>query len=85
MNSTIIAEFKEYLRKKKVKYTDEEFEKNLEQIKRLLDAEISEKYYGSKGRYASLLRDDVTVKKAQEVLANIRSLKDLRDYISSKL
>jgi len=85
MNSTIIAEFKEYLRKNKVKFTDEEFEKNIEQIKRLLDAEISEKYYGSKGRYASLLRDDVTVKKAQEVLANIRSLKDLRDYISSKL
>uniref|UniRef100_A0A7V4E4M8 S41 family peptidase n=2 Tax=candidate division WOR-3 bacterium TaxID=2052148 RepID=A0A7V4E4M8_UNCW3 len=85
MNSTVISEFKEYLKRNNVKYSDEDFEKNLGQIRRLLDAEISEKYQGTKGRYASLLKDDLAVKRAQEILKGLKSLKDLRDFISSKL
>ncbi len=82
INTEIITQFKEYLRRNKVKFNDADFDKNIDQIKKLLDAEISEKFYGSRGRYRQLIREDKTIQKAVEVLHNCRTINELRAYIS---
>lgn len=84
MNDNVLQEFKNYLVKNKVKFSDADFSNNLAQIKRILDAEIVEKYYGSKGRYAAFLREDQTVKKADEILSKVASIKELRDFLAKQ-
>ncbi|MGB9824532.1 MAG: S41 family peptidase [Candidatus Hydrothermia bacterium] len=78
VNQNVIYAFKEYLKKNKVKFSDDDFEKNIDQIKKLLNAEISEKFYGVKGRYYALIMDDPTVERAREILKSVKNLKDLQ-------
>ncbi|HOK22978.1 MAG TPA: S41 family peptidase [Candidatus Hydrothermia bacterium] len=82
LDNRVLNQFREYLRVNNVKFSDSDFEKDIAQIRRLLDAEISEKYYGSKGRYNSILKDDSTVQRALGIMKNIENLEDLRKYIS---
>ncbi|MEO0264497.1 MAG: S41 family peptidase [candidate division WOR-3 bacterium] len=82
LSSSVLNSFKEYLKRNNVKFSDDDFNKNLSQISRLLDAEISEKYYGTKGRYSSLLKDDPTVVRAIEILKNVKNISELQSVLS---
>jgi len=82
VNEAVLNAFKDYLKRNNVKFKEEDFAKNQSQITRLLDAEIAEKFYGTRGRYEALIKEDSTIQKAIQILKNVSSLKDLQKEIA---
>ncbi len=83
VDSKMLAEFKAFLKKNKIKIKDYEFRENLDLIKRALGTNIAEVYFGEKGRYSYLVSHDPMVKKAIRVLSGINSVRDLRSFLKS--
>jgi len=77
----ILNDFKKFLKNKKFKITDKEFNKVKKDIDILLRMELAEKYYGMKGRYKVLIRVDPVIKKGVEVLRKLSSIEDLREFL----
>ncbi len=77
VNDTVLQEFKEFLKSKEIEFTTNQFDESKSQIRRLLEMELQEKYFGTKGRYWASLREDRIVKKALELLRKVNTTDEL--------
>lgn len=73
----VLEEFKDYLRKKKVEFTDTDFEASKEFIAEIIEIEIGGKLAGLHGEYEMRLRRDPYVKRAIEILKPARSTEEI--------
>lgn len=76
-DETILEEFKQYLRKKKIEFTDTEFDSGKEFIAEIIEIEIGGKLEGLHGEYEIRLRRDPYVKRAIEILKPARSTEEI--------
>ena len=84
VNNAVLEDFKKYLKSRDIDFTDDQFAESRDQIKRLLEMEIQEKYFGTKGRYWAALKDDKVVQKALEVLKKAKKADDLFGFLNDK-
>ena len=84
VNGAVLEDFKKYLKSRDIDFTDDQFAESRDQIKRLLEMEIQEKYFGTKGRYWAALKDDKVVQKALEVLTRAKKADDLFGFLNDK-
>ncbi len=77
VSQEIINEFKEYLREKKVEFTDAEFDSSQDIISQEIEREIASKLWGTKGDYEVRLAYDPHIKKAVELLNRAAKPEDL--------
>jgi carboxyl-terminal processing protease len=76
----MLAGLADEARKRKIEFTDSEFEESKEQLIYRLRVEIAGQKWGEAGRYQIALTDDPIVKKALELLAKAESTSDLFSY-----
>jgi carboxyl-terminal processing protease len=77
-DKVILEEFKEYLRnRKKIEFTDAEFDSSQEVTAQMIEIEIGGKLDGLHGEYQMRLRRDPEVKKAVEILKSARSTEQI--------
>ncbi len=78
VNDRILAEFKNYLRnRKKLEFTDAEFDASRDAIAQMLEIEVGGKIDGIHGEYQMRLRQDPDLKKAIEVLKSATSTAEI--------
>ncbi|MEO0253663.1 MAG: S41 family peptidase, partial [candidate division WOR-3 bacterium] len=73
----VLEEFWKYILSKEKNLERENFEKAKEEIRMLIDIELSEKKKGIKGRYEALLKYDNVFKKAIEILKKAEKRDDV--------
>lgn len=74
----VLAQFKEFLKgKKKLEFTDEEFDSSRDAIAEMIEIEIGGKIDGLHGEYQMRLRRDSYVKKAVEILEPANSVQEI--------
>ncbi|MEO0072534.1 MAG: S41 family peptidase [candidate division WOR-3 bacterium] len=78
----VLAEFKEYLKTKKIEFTDETFEQSKEYIRGELTREIHGKLFGIAGEYRVRLKNDPQVRRAIELLRGANTASDLLKHLS---
>ncbi len=81
VDKTMLNSFKNYLRKKKIEFTDKEFDESIEGITFGLKRNIAIKLWGIKGSYESVLMDDRQVTAAIEILGKSETTDDLFSFI----
>jgi len=81
VDKTMLNSFKNYLRKKKIEFTDKEFDESIEGITFGLKRNIAIKLWGIKGSYESVLMDDRQVTAAIEILEKSETTDDLFSFI----
>lgn len=81
VNPQMLDSFKDFLRKKKVEFTAQDFAQSIDGIKIGLKRTISMKLWGIKSSYESVLKDDKQVEKAADILAKSNTIDDLFSFI----
>lgn len=81
VDKTMLNSFKNYLRKKKIEFTDKEFDESIEGITFGLKRNIAIKLWGIKSSYESVLMDDRQVTAAIEILEKSETTDDLFSFI----
>ncbi len=81
VDKAMLNSFKNYLRKKKIEFTDKEFDESIEGITFGLKRNIAIKLWGIKGSYESVLMDDRQVTAAIEILEKSETTDDLFSFI----
>lgn len=81
VDKAMLNSFKNYLRKKKIEFTDKEFNESIEGITFGLKRNIAIKLWGIKGSYESVLMDDRQVTAAIEILEKSETTDDLFSFI----
>ncbi|MGQ9678425.1 MAG: S41 family peptidase [bacterium] len=77
-NEQVLAQFKEFLRiKKKIEFTDNEFDSSQDVVAEMIEIEIGGKIDGLHGEYQMRLRRDSYVKKAVELLKSAQTTEDI--------
>jgi carboxyl-terminal processing protease len=84
IDESILSNFKEYLKKKGIEFTDEDFENSLIGIKIGLKRNIAIKLWGIKSSYEAVLSDDNQVLKSLEMLDESNSTEDLFSLIEKE-
>jgi carboxyl-terminal processing protease len=74
VDDKILAEFREYLAKHNVKYTEPEYAENLDWVKRKIKQEVFMSTYGTQEGFKVLLEADPQVQKAVESVPQARAL-----------
>ncbi len=81
VDKAMLNSFKNYLRKKKIEFTDKEFDESIEGITFGLKRNIAIKLWGIKSSYESVLMDDRQVTAAIEILEKSETTDDLFSFI----
>lgn len=81
VDKAMLNSFKNYLRKKKIEFTDKEFNESIEGITFGLKRNIAIKLWGIKSSYESVLMDDRQVTAAIEILEKSETTDDLFSFI----
>jgi carboxyl-terminal processing protease len=74
VDDTVLHEFRDYLAKRNVKYTEPEYTENLDWIKRKIKQEVYMSTYGTQEGFKVLLEADPQVQKAVESIPQARAL-----------
>jgi carboxyl-terminal processing protease len=74
VDDTVLHEFRDYLAKRNVKYTEPEYTENLDWIKRKIKQEVYMSTYGTQEGFKVLLEADLQVQKAVESIPQARAL-----------
>ncbi len=64
----IVDDFKNFIKKRKIKFSDKVFNKSLESVKLELKREIASRIWGIQEGFISILKNDPQIKKAEEIL-----------------
>ncbi len=73
----LLSSFKDYIKNKNIEFTDEDFEKSIDDLKIGLKRNISMKLWGIKSSYESVIMDDRQVAKAIEILEKSKNIDDM--------
>jgi len=74
VNDAVVAEFRKYLDKQKIKYTDAEIQANIGWLKWQVKREVFTSYFGLNDGYKVELQDDVQLEKAIELIPQAKAL-----------
>jgi carboxyl-terminal processing protease len=74
VDDTVLHEFRDYLAKRNIKYTEPEYTENLDWIKRKIKQEVYMSAYGTQEGFKVLLEADPQVQKAVESIPQARAL-----------
>ncbi|MBI4455240.1 MAG: S41 family peptidase [Acidobacteria bacterium] len=74
ISDEILADFKNYLNSKSVIFAGEDFEKNIEFVKRRLKKEVFDSFFGAREGYKVAIEGDEQVQKAIELLPQAKAL-----------
>ena len=74
VNDAVLAEFRKYLDKQKIKYSDAEIQANLDWLKWQIKREVFTSYFGLNDGYKVELQDDVQLEKAIELIPQAKAL-----------
>ncbi len=79
-----LKKFEDYMKEKGIEFTACDFQDAKKQIKVVLEEEIAEKYFGKKGRYAIMLKNDPVFKQATDILKSAHKVDDLYSLMEHK-
>jgi len=74
VNDAVLAQFRTYLDKQKIKYSDAEIQANLDWLKWQIKREVFTSYFGLNDGYKVELQDDVQLEKAIELIPQAKAL-----------
>jgi carboxyl-terminal processing protease len=74
VNDAVVAEFRKYLDKQKIKYTDAEIQANIDWLKWQIKREVFTSYFGLNDGYKVELQDDVQLAKAIDLIPQAKAL-----------
>jgi carboxyl-terminal processing protease len=74
VNDAVVAEFRKYLDKQKIKYTDADIQANISWLKWQIKREVFTSYFGLNDGYKVELQDDVQLEKAIELIPQAKAL-----------
>jgi carboxyl-terminal processing protease len=74
VNDAVVAEFRKYLDKQKIKYTDSDIQANINWLKWQIKREVFTSYFGLNDGYKVELQDDVQLEKAIELIPQAKAL-----------
>src|ERR1700722_19497293 len=74
VNDAVVAEFRKYLDKQKIKYTDADIQANVNWLKWQIKREVFTSYFGLNDGYKVELQDDVQLEKAIELIPQAKAL-----------
>ncbi|MBI2822547.1 MAG: S41 family peptidase [Acidobacteria bacterium] len=74
ISDAILADFQDYLRSKSVIFREEDFQQNVEFIKRRLKKEVFDSFFGAREGYKIAIEGDEQVQKAIELLPQAKAL-----------
>ncbi len=74
VNDAVITEFRKYLDKQKIKYTDADIQANIVWLKWQIKREVFTSYFGLNDGYKVELQDDVQLEKAIELIPQAKAL-----------
>ncbi len=74
VNDAVLAQFRKYLDKQKIKYSDAEIQANLDWLKWQIKREVFTSYFGLNDGYKVELQDDVQLEKAIELIPQAKAL-----------
>jgi len=74
VNDAVVAEFRKYLDKQKIKYTDTDIQANVNWLKWQIKREVFTSYFGLNDGYKVELQDDVQLEKAIELIPQAKAL-----------
>jgi len=74
VNDAVLAEFRKYLDKQKIKYSDAEIQANLDWLKWQIKREVFTSYFGLNDGYKVELQDDVQLEKAIDLIPQAKAL-----------
>jgi carboxyl-terminal processing protease len=74
VNDGVVTEFRKYLDKQKIKYTDADIQANINWLKWQIKREVFTSYFGLNDGYKVELQDDVQLEKAIELIPQAKAL-----------
>jgi carboxyl-terminal processing protease len=74
VNDAVVTEFRKYLDKQKIKYTDADVQANINWLKWQIKREVFTSYFGLNDGYKVELQDDVQLEKAIELIPQAKAL-----------
>jgi carboxyl-terminal processing protease len=74
VNDAVVTEFRKYLDKQKIKYTDADIQANINWLKWQTKREVFTSYFGLNDGYKVELQDDVQLEKAIELIPQAKAL-----------
>jgi carboxyl-terminal processing protease len=74
VNDTVLTDFRKYLDKQKIKYTDADIQANIVWLKWQIKREVFTSYFGLNDGYKVELQDDVQLEKAVELIPQAKAL-----------
>jgi len=74
VNDAVLAQFRTYLDKQKIKYSDAEIQANLDWLKWQIKREVFTSYFGLNDGYKVELQDDVQLEKAIDLIPQAKAL-----------
>jgi carboxyl-terminal processing protease len=74
VNDAVVTEFRKYLDKQKIKYTDADIQANINWLKWQIKREVFTSYFGLNDGYKVELQDDVQLEKAVELIPQAKAL-----------
>jgi carboxyl-terminal processing protease len=74
VNDAVVTEFRKYLDKQKIKYTDADIQANINWLKWQIKREVFTSYFGLNDGYKVELQDDVQLEKAIDLIPQAKAL-----------
>jgi carboxyl-terminal processing protease len=74
VNDAVVTDFRKYLDKQKIKYTDADIQANINWLKWQIKREVFTSYFGLNDGYKVELQDDVQLEKAVELIPQAKAL-----------
>jgi carboxyl-terminal processing protease len=74
VNDAVVTDFRKYLDKQKIKYTDADIQSNISWLKWQIKREVFTSYFGLNDGYKVELQDDVQLEKAVELIPQAKAL-----------
>jgi carboxyl-terminal processing protease len=74
VNDAVVTEFRKYLEKQKIKYTDADVQANINWLKWQIKREVFTSYFGLNDGYKVELQDDVQLEKAIDLIPQAKAL-----------
>ncbi len=74
VNDAVVTEFRKYLDKQKIKYTDADIQANINWLRWQIKREVFTSYFGLNDGYKVELQDDVQLEKAIELIPQAKAL-----------
>jgi carboxyl-terminal processing protease len=74
VNDAVVSEFRKYLEKQKIKYSDADIQANIVWLKWQIKREVFTAYFGLNDGYKVELQDDVQLEKAVELIPQAKAL-----------